>query len=194
MPSGKPSKPPLISGLPCASRSIPSSSVARLACPATSSLEARRRRTPTRRPILQRRRGSEPLGFDADEAAQRSAREVHDLRVWARERGFVAVGAYPGHQVVAESAAGHAASDHERNAAEHPLLDHVVATRQGGADALDELLAIGHRANGSTTAGRRRTLLTWRSRRPAGRDRPARAGQRRTLIEGVYARSGRVRG
>ena len=73
-----------------------------------------------------------------------------------RERFGVAVGPDAGHQRIAGDADEHVPAQHERDAAEHRLLDDVVARLQQLADALRESGVVCHQSSlaiGSEDAG-----------------------------------------
>ena len=72
------------------------------------------------------------------------AGEVEDPRAGLGERSLRLVVAEADDQVLAEDPTAHVAGDHERDAAEHPPLADVGVRRQEVADALGELLVVGH--------------------------------------------------
>ena len=93
------------------------------------------------------RRPPQPGGLDKDHVLGRAAGEVHLPDVVAFEGLLGGLVSEPDHELVADDADEHVPVEQERQAAEHFPLGHIGAARYGGADAVGEVLVVGHQAS-----------------------------------------------
>jgi hypothetical protein len=83
-------------------------------------------------------------GFDVDHRSHRLAGEVHRPCVGLVEGGVGAFLAETEHEFCADDAGRHVPVDEEAEAAEHLALRHVRRRAEHGADAVGEILVVGH--------------------------------------------------
>jgi hypothetical protein len=95
-------------------------------------------------PALQFRIVGETRRVDEHIALHRSAGEIHRTNMRTPKRVGMAVRADARHQCVTGNADGHVSLQHEGDAAEHLLLDHVVSIPKQFSDPFGEPGVVGH--------------------------------------------------